>query len=63
MIGPGQEGMLEPAESVSSHCNVMVAWVVCKVDQGPLPVWIISATNDTLTLKGGVKVGMLHTDT
>lgn len=31
-IGPGREGMLEPAESVSNHCNVMVARVVCKVE-------------------------------
>lgn len=45
-IGPGQEGMLEPAESVSNHCNVMVARVVCKVEQGTLPVRVLNVTND-----------------
>lgn len=60
IIGPGREGMLEPAESVSNHCSIMVARVICKVEQGTLLVQIINVTDDALTLKGGVKVGMLH---
>lgn len=61
-FGPGREGMLEPAESVSSHCDVMVARVVCKVEQGALPVRVISVTDDTLTLKAEMRGGTLHTD-
>ena len=62
VMAPGREGMFEPADSVSEHCNVMVARVVCKVEQGSLPVRVINVTDDALTLKGGVKVGTLHTD-
>lgn len=59
-IGHGREGMLEPAESVSKHCNVMLARVDCKVEQRTLPVWIINVTDDALTLKEGVKVGVAY---
>ena len=62
VLGSGQEGMLEPAESVSNHCNVMVARVVCKVEQGTLLVRVINVTDDALTLKEGVKLGTLYTD-
>lgn len=54
--------MLEPAGSVSNHCNVIVAQVVCKMEQGTLLVRVINVTDDALTLKEGVKVGMWHTD-
>lgn len=54
--------MLEPAESLSNHSSIMVARVICKVEQGTLPVRVINVTNSALTLKGRVKVGMLHTD-
>lgn len=48
---------LEPTESVSNHCNDIVAQVVCKVEEGILLVRLI-----IVTLKGGVKMVMMHTD-
>ena len=47
---------------VSNHCNVKEAQVVCKMEQGTLPVRVINVPDDALTLKEGVKVGMWHTD-
>lgn len=62
VCGPSRVGMLEPSDSVADHCNVMVARVVCRTDQGSVPVRVINVTNEALTLKGGVKLGLLHTD-
>ena len=59
----GQVGMFEPSDSVTDHCNVMVARIVCRTNQGSVPVWVINVTNEALTLKEGMKVGLLHTDT
>lgn len=36
--------------------------MVCKVEQGLLPVRVINMTNDALTLKSGMNVGTLFTD-
>lgn len=55
-------GMLEPSTSLSKHCDLLVARVVCRVQQGRLPIRVINVTNDGLTLKSGMKVGMLFTD-
>lgn len=30
VLVPGREGMLEPSDSVSDRCDIMIAWVVCK---------------------------------
>ena len=62
VCAPGRVGMLEPSDSVANHCNVMVARVVCTIDQDSVPVRVINVTNEALTLKGGMKLGMLHTD-
>lgn len=60
--GDYAEGMLEPSSSLPKHCDVLVARVVCRVEQGLLPVRVINVTNDALTLKSGMKVGTLFTD-
>ena len=54
--------MLEPSDVLSTHCNVMVARVVSKVDHGVVLVRVIDVTDDALKLKAGMKVGMLYTD-
>lgn len=54
--------MLEPSATLSKHCDILVAHVVCKVEKGALPVLVINVTNHALTLKKGMKVGMIFTD-
>lgn len=49
--GDYAEGMLEPSSALSKHCDLLVAWVVCKVKKGTLPIRVINVTNDALTLK------------
>lgn len=56
------EGMLEPSDTLSNQCDVMIARVVCRVERGILPVRVINVTKDALTLKGGMRLGTLHTD-
>lgn len=56
------EGMLEPSPSISKHCDLLVARVVCRVQQGMMPIRVINVTNDSLMLKSGMKVGTLFTD-
>lgn len=56
------EGMLEPFSALSKHCDLLVAHVVCRVEEGALPVWVINVTDDTLTLKKSLEVGTLFTD-
>lgn len=55
-------GMLEPSDSLSKHCAVLVARVVCNVNQGVVPIRVINVTEDPLTLRRGMKVGTLFTD-
>ena len=52
-FGDGLEGMLEPSASLSNHCDIMVARVVCRVKQGALPVRVINVTGDEFILKTG----------
>ena len=47
---------------MTDHCNVMVARVVCRTNQGSVPVRVINVTNEALTLKEEMKLGLLHTD-
>lgn len=54
--------MFEPSQSITENCNVMVARVVCRTNQGSVPVRVINVTNEALTLREGMKIGMLHTD-
>lgn len=54
--------MLEPSSSLSNHCNVLVARVVCQVDQGVVPIRVINVTDEELILREGMKVGTLYTD-
>lgn len=61
-LGDQLEGMLEPSLSLSQHCDVLVARVMCRVDQGVLPVRVINVTDEPLTLRQGMKVGTLFTD-
>lgn len=61
-LGPGLEGMFEPLDSASNQCDIMIARVVCKVQQGILPVRVINVTEEALTLKEGMRVGTLHID-
>lgn len=60
-FGDGLEGMLEPSVSLSNHCEVMVAYVVCRVKQGALPIRVINVTGDELMLKTGMKIATFHT--
>lgn len=59
---PSCEGMLEPSDSLSSQCDVMIARVVCRVERGTLPIRVINVTKDALKLKQGMRLGTLHTD-
>lgn len=59
--GSDVEGMLEPSASLSEHCDVLVARVVCRVERDVVPVRVINVTEDKLMLKGGMRVGTLHT--
>ena len=54
--------MLEPADTLSKQCDVMIARVVCRVERGRLPIRVINVTKDALTLKEGMRLGTLHTD-
>lgn len=54
--------MLEPSTSISKHCDILVTRVVCRVQQGTLPVQVRNVTNDGLMLKSGIKVYTLFTD-
>lgn len=56
------QGMLEPSSSLYNHCDLLVARVVCRVEQGILPVRVINVTDDTHILKRGMKVGKLSFD-
>ncbi|KAA0711299.1 Synaptosomal-associated protein 25-B [Triplophysa tibetana] len=58
----GSQGMLEPSTSLNAHCDLLVARVVYKVEQGLLPVRVINVTEDTRILKRGMKVGTLFCD-
>ncbi|XP_020557415.2 retroviral-like aspartic protease 1 [Oryzias latipes] len=60
--GDCASGMLEPSDSLAKHCDLLVARVVCRVEQGTLPICVINVTSDPLILKSGMKVGTLHTD-
>ncbi|XP_039509629.1 uncharacterized protein LOC120464304 [Pimephales promelas] len=51
------QGMLEPSSSLYNHCDLLVARVVCRVEQGILPIRVINVTDDTHILKRGMKVG------
>lgn len=55
-------GMMEPLASLSKHCDVFVARVICNVNQGRVPVRVINVTEDPLILKQGMKIGTLFTD-
>lgn len=55
-------GMLEPSVHVPLQNSVLVARVLCKVEQGVLPVRVINVSEDTLTLRRGMKIGTLLTD-
>lgn len=44
------EGMLEPSDTLPNQCDVMIAWVVCRVERGRLLIRVISVTKDALTL-------------
>lgn len=61
-FGVQVEGMLDPSPSISDHCDVMVARVVCKVEQITLPVRVINVTEEALTLREGMKVSTLYPD-
>lgn len=61
-FGSDVEGMLEPSASLSDHCDVLVARVVCRVERNVVPVRVINVTDDRLMLKEGMRVGTLHTD-
>lgn len=56
------EGFLEPATSLSKHCDILVARVVCRVENGVVPVRVINVTEGPLPLKKGMRVGTLFTD-
>lgn len=56
------EGLLEPATSLSTYCDVLVARVVCRVENGAVPVRVINVTEEPLSLKKGMRVGTLFTD-
>ncbi|KAG1941111.1 interleukin-1 receptor accessory protein-like 1-A [Pimephales promelas] len=56
------QGMLEPSSSLYNHCDLLVARVVCRVEQGILPIRVINVTDDTHILKRGMKVGKLFFD-
>lgn len=56
------QGMFEPSSSLYNHCDLFVARVVCRVEQGVLPVRVINVTDDTHVLKRGMKVGKLFFD-
>ncbi|KAA0723225.1 hypothetical protein E1301_Tti005344 [Triplophysa tibetana] len=58
----GSQGMLEPSTSLNAHCDHLVARVVCKVEQGLLPIRVIKVTEATPILKCGMKVGTLFCD-
>lgn len=55
-------GMLEPSPSFSQQCNMLVARVVCHIESGVMPVHIINVTEDTHTLRQGMKIGTVFTD-
>lgn len=61
-FAPNCEGMLEPLDTVSTQWDVMIARVVCKVESGRLPIRVINVSKDSLTLRKGMRVGLLHTD-
>ena len=60
--GDYAEGLLEPSTGISKHSEILVARVVCRVQQGLLPVRVINVTTDNLPLKSGMKLGTLFTD-
>uniref|UniRef100_A0A1A8PU43 Retrotransposon gag domain-containing protein n=1 Tax=Nothobranchius rachovii TaxID=451742 RepID=A0A1A8PU43_9TELE len=60
--GDYAQGLLEPSDHLSKRCDLLVARVICKVDQGQLPVRVINVSDDPLMLKGGMRVGTLFTD-
>lgn len=47
-VGSDCDVLLEPVESVSNKCNIMVARVVCRVEQGFLPVRVINVTDTSV---------------
>lgn len=55
-------GMLEPGSSLSRHCDVLVARVVCSVTAGVMPVRVINVTEEAHTLRDGMKIGVLSTN-
>lgn len=56
------QGMLEPSASLGTHCDLLVARIVYRVEQGLLPVRVINVTDDAHILKLGMKVGTLFCD-
>uniref|UniRef100_A0A8C6LYF6 Peptidase A2 domain-containing protein n=1 Tax=Nothobranchius furzeri TaxID=105023 RepID=A0A8C6LYF6_NOTFU len=60
--GDYARGLLEPSDHLSKRCDLLVERVICKVDQGQLPVRVMNVSDDPLILKGGMRVGTLFTD-
>lgn len=56
------EGMLEPFSIMLPTCDVMVARVVCKVDEGVVPVRVINVSEDNCVLKQNMKIGTFFSD-
>lgn len=47
--------------SLSDHCSVLLARVVCQLEQDVVLVRVISVTDEQLILKGVLKVRTLYT--
>lgn len=54
--GDYPDDILEPSASLAKHCDILDALVVCRIEQGTLPVCVISDP-----LKSVMKVGTLFT--
>lgn len=56
------EGLLEPALSLSTYCDMLMTCVVCRVENGALLVRVSNVTEEPLSLKKGRMLGTLFTD-
>lgn len=56
------EGMLEPMSIMLPNCEVLVARVVCKVEEGVVPVRVINVSEDNCLLKQNMKIGTFYPD-
>lgn len=56
------EGMVEPFSLMLPSCDVLVARVVCKVEEGVVPVRVVNVSDDHCVLKQNMKIGTFFPD-